>query len=368
VEASSSQEHRPFIPATRHTLAEVTTRASAAVGDAFEACFADTSALAVECYRVLGGLALAGWFFGQAATAVEVSRRIGVQPSAAGQASALLLAWVQACDPRWYCVLCGVLALAVAAGHAARFWSACLVAAFAGWVRRWAPVMCFDDVIVGLASLWLSLLPIGRALRVGDAIRRRAELSRVAALRVPGGAARFYRCVIVLVYANTSFWAHAWLGYRLSVGMRVLSAALVALLLLPRELGLRRVAWLLQACLHAWLCASTGHGIFVSCVLLSAGVLFVAPSGSRPREAAARADAGALLGALYLLVCALFAVASFARVASLRDSAGELLSDVGTPPAFLELRAGNVPWPSSPACRSANGSLEPRLCVLSPKR
>jgi hypothetical protein len=317
---------------------------------------------------VLGALALAGWFFGQASTALEVSLRIGVPPVAAGQASALLLAWAQACDPRWYCILCGVIALAIAAGHAARFWSACLVAAFAGWVRRWAPVLCFDDVIVGLASLWLSLLPIGRALRLGDAIRGRADLPRIQSLRVPGGSARLYRCVIVLLYANTSFWAHAWLGYRLTVGIRVLSASLVALWLLPRELGLRRASWPLQALFHAWLCATTAHGISVSCVLLAAGALFMASSRTRLGEPAAiRVDTGALLGTTYMLVCALFVVASFARTAYLRDRAGELLSDVGTPAAFLELNARSMPWPSSRVCRSTSGSIEPRLCLLPPR-
>lgn len=217
-----------------------------------------------------------------------------------------------------------LLALAVAVGVAPRASAAALFCMSVATYWAIFPVADLSDYLASVTTLFLTLMPVGRACTLFDA-------SRLSSARtVPGSAVTMFLVQIAFVYLSGGLGA-----FSSTEGDRYAQAATRAIpiaFILPVP-GLRFLGVTLQLCAHGYWIAKS-HLIFANVILAASGILFWGEVEDDAHSRPWVMDGGAVVGALYALTVLVAEGDSLVGVPA--APAVHVLADLGLLPRRIE--------------------------------
>lgn len=239
-------------------------------------------------------------------------------------------AWTSALSPRALSLLFGCavgLAISIALGVAPRACAALLYVISIVSYRIFFPIAGLDDYLANVTTLFLILMPSGRAARPPSR-GWRAQTS-TAAQSVSGIAAAVFLSFVILIYLTSGFGqltAHDTLGPVFDTVVRLLPAAFV----LPVS-GLCTLGVALQLAIHAYLGLTTSS-LFANIILAASGALFYGER-ERPPGGARLFDAGAVVALLGAAIGAVLVAGALLGQSAVLGPATRAFFDAGLLPA-----------------------------------
>lgn len=250
-----------------------------------------------------------------------------VPPQTTGhELSSLLAAALRQLSPSGQWLLAAALAGAVVFGLAPRI-SAAALAAVLGSRPAVAPLAAgFDVPVMSLISVWLVILPAGARYGLVCWATSAFERSHAVSSRCPRWTVELCRCSVAAVYMNVYCWRSAFPHWDVQPIAALMPAGIVSLSLLAPTPRWHYLTMTLQIGFHLALAAVWGHAVG-NLLLATTGILQLdsaASSGESPRV-----DASVACATTMIVTIVLFVTAQVFGFATLVQTAGSVLSNLG---------------------------------------